>query len=73
MINTKSVKGRRSLRFEQLADILSDAEEIASGEITPLGNWTAGQVFSHCAQTMNCFLDGHDLARSHSWAACWAG
>ena len=25
MINTKSVKGRRSLRFEQLADILSDA------------------------------------------------
>jgi hypothetical protein len=63
MINTKSVKGRRSLRFEQLADILSDAEEIASGEIIPLGNWTAGQVFSHCAQTMNCFLDGHDFGK----------
>lgn len=63
MINTKSVKGRRSLRFEQLANIVRDAEEISAGEITCLGNWSAGQVFSHCAQTMNCFLDGHDFGK----------
>lgn len=63
MVNTKTVKGRRNLRFEQLADIVRDAEEIASGEITCLGNWSAGQVFSHCAQTMNSFLDGHDFGK----------
>ncbi len=61
--HTKSVKGRRSLRFEQLADIVRDAEEISAGQITCLGNWSAGQVFSHCAQTMNCFLDGHDFGK----------
>lgn len=63
MINTKSVTGRRKLRFEQLADIERDAEQLAAGDIVCLGNWSAGQVFSHCAQTINSFLDGHDFGK----------
>jgi len=58
MKNTKQVTGRRTLRFNSLDDILADAEQLASGPIQALGNWSPGQVFEHLARGYTLPLDG---------------
>jgi hypothetical protein len=53
MINTKSVKDRRKLRFESAADAVRDAETLAAAEqrgtLRATGNWQLGQAIGHVA------------------------
>jgi hypothetical protein len=57
-INTKQVANRRDLRFNDLADVLTEAERLSAGPVRSLGNWSAGQVFKHLALSMNNSIDG---------------
>ena len=58
MKNTKQVTGRRTLRFTSLDEIVTEAEQLASGPIQTLGNWSPGQIFEHLARTFTLPLDG---------------
>ena len=57
-INTKTVAGRRQLKFHTLDEILADAERCAADNYRPIGNWSAGQIFSHLAKVMHGQIDG---------------
>jgi hypothetical protein len=58
-INTSQVAERRQLHFNNLDDILADAEGLAkSGSVRNLGNWSPGQVVQHVAIVMNKSIDG---------------
>ena len=39
-------------------EIIADAEQVALGEYTTVGNWTFGQILTHLAQAMHCTFDG---------------
>lgn len=50
MIDTKTVQGRRVLRFETLDAVLTDARACAGASgLRRLGNWTLGQALNHLA------------------------
>jgi len=57
-VKTAKVTGRRELHFHSLADVLDDAEQLASGEVKALGNWSLGQALTHLAVMMNHSIDG---------------
>ncbi len=58
-INTKTVEGRRSVRYQSYDDLLRDAERLASMEaVQTLGNWSVGQIFKHLADAIESSIDG---------------
>lgn len=57
-VNTKTVEGRRELRFNSFDDLLADAEQLAGGEVKMLGNWSLAQIFTHLAAGINSNIDG---------------
>lgn len=57
-VDTKHVRGRRTLRFESLDDILTDANRLADVEVDTLGNWSLGQILAHLAKGLNLAIDG---------------
>ena len=61
-IATKKVKGRRTVRYESLDDLLADADQMATSDVQLLGNWSMGQIFSHIATTLNSSIDGFDCS-----------
>lgn len=75
-IDTKHVKGRRTLRFETLDDVLADAEAVVAAEkratLKQLGNWTPGRALAHLAAWANYPYDGYPptLGRP-SWFIRW--
>ncbi|NRA58278.1 MAG: DUF1569 domain-containing protein [Phycisphaerales bacterium] len=52
---------RRELRFETMQDILADAESIAAGPATTLGNWTAAQNIEHVRLLVHMSRVGADF------------
>lgn len=64
-VDTKKVK-RRPLRFNTLDEMLAEANRIgaadAAGTLKRLGNWTAGQNFSHVAAFIDYGYDGFPAA-----------
>jgi hypothetical protein len=60
-VDTKQVTERRQVQYATLQDILNDAERLSRGPITTLGNWSAGQIFSHLATAMNGSIDGLNI------------
>ncbi len=60
-IDTRKVQGRRKVQYASLQDLLADAERMSSGNAQTLGNWSAGQIFAHLAQSMNNSIDGSDI------------
>jgi hypothetical protein len=48
-VNTAKVSGRRVLRFADFADLIADAETVATHPCKQLGNYTAGQILEHLA------------------------
>lgn len=60
-VATKTVVGRRTLRFETLDDLLADVRTLAAGEVEMLGNWTLAQILGHLAVAYNGSIDGLDL------------
>lgn len=63
-VNTKTVDGRRKLHFETLDEMLADAEQLATGEVRMLGNWSLAQVFKHLAEALNSTIDGSSFRPS---------
>ena len=62
-VNTASVAGRRSLRFNSIAEAIADAEAVLAKPFRTVGNWTAGQILDHLARTVRINFDGpHGLA-----------
>ncbi len=57
-VNTKQVKRRAGVHYESLDQMLADAERLFANHASTLGNWSAGQIFSHLAGTMNSSIDG---------------
>ncbi len=50
---TSKVQGRRKVQYTSLRDVLADAERISKGRVEALGNWSAGQIFMHLANSLN--------------------
>jgi hypothetical protein len=71
MINTKTVRDRRALRFGTLGDVLSDAEMLAEaargGTLRATGNWSLGQALAHLATWVNIPFDGYPEMRPPAW------
>jgi Protein of unknown function (DUF1569) len=58
-VETKSVKGRRELRFSSLDAVLADAEAlVASPHTRMLGNWSLDRLLVHLSIAINGSLDG---------------
>ena len=57
-VNTKTVAGRRELRFETYDDLLAEVERLGTVQVRLLGNWSLGQVFAHLARGMAASMDG---------------
>jgi hypothetical protein len=63
MINTKRVKDRRRLRFENFAASLQDADALAEAErrgaLRSTGNWTLSQSLGHLGFWARAPFDGY--------------
>jgi hypothetical protein len=63
MINTRRVKDRRQLRFENLEDAIQDAAALVEaeqkGSLRNTGNWTLGQALGHLAFWADAPFDGY--------------
>ena len=57
-VKTSKVAGRRELHFTKIAEIQTDAESFARGNVRQLGNWTLGTASAHFARTIKMSLDG---------------
>lgn len=58
-VNSKTITGRRAVRFDSLDALLADAERLAAlPRVKMLGNWPLGQLFTHLATAMNGSIDG---------------
>ena len=55
---TKKVTGRRTVRYQNLDDLLADAEQLAAGDVRRLGNWSLGQIMEHLAKAYHGSIDG---------------
>jgi hypothetical protein len=64
-VNTRKVKGRRTLDYSSFEELLADAERMSSGNVRTIGNWSPGQIFRHLAMVMNGSIDG--LAVTFPW------
>src|SRR5215470_16811421 len=62
-VNTKRVKDRRWLRFENSGDAIRDAEMLAEAErrgtLRAIGNWELGQAIGHVATWAQFANDGY--------------
>jgi Protein of unknown function (DUF1569) len=67
MINTKSVRDRRRLRFQNFDEVLADAEMLAEAKrletLRVTGNWALGQTIGHLAFWANAPFDGYPTMR----------
>ncbi|HZZ27852.1 MAG TPA: DUF1569 domain-containing protein [Pirellulales bacterium] len=57
-VNSAKVTGRRELHFSKLADIQTDAENLAARPVRQLGNWQLGYALAHLSGAMKICLDG---------------
>jgi Protein of unknown function (DUF1569) len=71
MVNTRSVKNRRHLRFESFDQVVRDAELLAeaerAGTLRALGNWKLGQAIGHLANWARYPLDGYPPLPTPPW------
>ena len=63
-VQTKTVQGRRTVRFDSYQDLLTDAEDMASQEVRTLGNWSLGQNLKHIALALDSSIDGANFKLS---------
>jgi hypothetical protein len=58
-VDSKTVRGRRSLQFRSLEEVVADAEMlVASPQVKTLGNWSLGQLLAHLGGAINVSIDG---------------
>lgn len=69
-IDTKAVTDRRKLRFDGVAALRADLEQLETahraGAVRHTGNWTPGQILAHVAAFANYAHDGYPM-RSPPW------
>jgi hypothetical protein len=58
-VNTKAVTGRRQLHFNSVDEVLADAERLANGPYTQLGNWSLGEMCEHLAKSLDSATDNN--------------
>ena len=65
-VDTKQVTGRREVVYGGIDDLKADLDAVEAahnaGTLKALGNWSAGQIFDHCAIFMESALDGFPSA-----------
>jgi hypothetical protein len=70
-VNTKRVKDRRQIRFENFGDAIRDAETLAEaqrrGTLRATGNWSLGQAIGHVATWARFPLDGYPTIPRPPW------
>jgi hypothetical protein len=59
IVDTRSVTGRRALRFSDFDQLLAEAEHLAGSATHTLGNWSLGQILKHLAVGMHMSIDGN--------------
>jgi len=57
-VNTAKVANRRTLHFANFQEVLREAEQLAAGKYTTLGNHSYGQILKHLAIGMTASIDG---------------
>jgi hypothetical protein len=57
-IDTRRVRGRRKLRFDNLDEVLADARQLHTIPYRTLGNWSLPQIIKHLGQVMHGSIDG---------------
>ena len=58
-VETRHVRGRRSLHFDLLRAMLADAEQLVAAPHTRmLGNWPLERLLAHLALAMHSSIDG---------------
>ena len=57
-VDTKTVKNRRQVAYRSYGDIPDDAERLADGDVTTLGNWSYAQILEHLVTGMDASIDG---------------
>ena len=60
-VNTKSVAGRRNLRYESYDQLWEDAQRMADTDAPTIGNWSKAQIFKHLALSFGVAIDGADF------------
>ena len=63
-VDTKTVEGRRELRFNSFDDLRIAVDQLAAGNVKMLGNWSLAQVFKHLAASLNATIDGSSIKAS---------
>lgn len=58
-VNTRTVSGRRTVRYESPDELLADAEVLVAGNTQTVGNWSLGQILRHLASNITCSIDGY--------------
>ena len=58
---TKQVQDRREVHYDSYEELRTDARQLASGEVSRLGNWSLGQIFQHLANAYTGSVDGVSL------------
>jgi hypothetical protein len=57
-IDTRRVRNRRKVCYQNFDEFLADAERLAERPVQELGNWTLAQIFDHLARSMSVSVDG---------------
>src|SRR5262245_60075231 len=65
MVDPAKAEGYRKLRFETVDQMRAEIDRIAAadaaGRLKQIGNWSAGQFFSHLAAWIEYGYDGYPL------------
>lgn len=59
--NAKS-KGRRSIRYQTLDEVLADATRLSEVDAPTVGHWSQGQIYDHLAKSFVGSIDGMGFA-----------
>jgi hypothetical protein len=57
-VNTRKVKGRRTVRYDTFEDIVADGQQLAAVDVVSLGNWSLGQTLAHLGSAMEGSITG---------------
>lgn len=61
-VDTRTVTGRRTLRFQTLGDLRAEITRLSAAEragtLRHVGNWSLGQCYHHLASWMTYIFDG---------------
>lgn len=69
MVVSSETQSRRDVHFGSLSEVLADAQTAIDSKYQPIGNWSAGQIFTHVAIGMESSIDGFKF--KVAWPLKW--